>query len=324
MDIMKKIAIVAFAAVAMMSCAQNDIVELNQEAITFENAFVENNTKATDNFTIQKSNLGSFSVWGTTKGNEDGAAIAPIFVEEPVSSVDNGVTWTYGITQYWIADNTYEFVALKNYDTTTPVTVVNGLPTKFTYTYNDAAPLDVVAAKASAIGQASDNDAVSFTFDHLLAKAFFTLENTIATNTTGNVYTYEITDVKVVTPTKADCAFNGTKWVWENYSANTAVAFGNSPKVGAVGSAVTSGTAEKARLMIPFNHTALAISCTINTYYNDVLVDVRPYSKTIAKNIEMGNVYNFKFSLGAPGEPIKFTVTDVDAWVEAPVALPQP
>ena len=319
---MKKVLISLFAVAAMVSCANDELVELNQEAISFENAFVENNTRATDDFTILKTNLGSFSVWGTTKGNEDGAAIVPIFTEELVSSTDSGNTWTYGITQYWIAGNAYEFVALKNYDATT-VNVENGLPTKFTYTYNDAAPKDVVAAKASATGLATGNPAVSFTFDHLLAKAFFTLENTITTNTTGNVYTYEITDVKVVTPTTANGAFNGTNWVWEDHDANTAVAFGNSPKVGAVGTAATSGTAEKARLMIPYNHAALAISCTINTYYNGTLVDVRPYSKTIAKNIEMGNVYNFKFSLGAPGEPIEFTVNSVDAWVDAPVALPQ-
>ena len=44
-------------------------------------------------------------------------------------------------------------------------------------------------------------------------------------------------------------------------------------------------------------------------------------SNTLAKNIEQGNVYNFKLTLGAPGEEIKFSVDSVDEWVPAGGAL---
>lgn len=314
---MKKIFFALCAVAALASCTNNELVELNKEAIAFQNAFVENGTKVTDNFTITKTNLESFSVWATTQHGTN--AVVPILAEEAVSSTDNGATWGYTTKQYWIDGNAYKFVALKNYDAIT--TLTDGLPTEFSYTYNTTAPKDVVAAAASATGLASGNPAVSFTFDHLLAKAYFTLENTMTTNTVGNVYTYELTGVQITTPFSADCVFNGTKWVWENQGTPTTLSFGDTPEVGAAGNAVTSDTADTAHLLIPYNHTALAVAFTINTYYNGSLVNVQPYSNTIAKNIEQGNVYNFKLTLGAPGEEIKFSVDSVDEWVPAGGAL---
>ena len=99
---MKKILFAIICAGAVISCAKEEVVTADYEAIFFENAFVDNATKALDNYTITKSDLGTFYVWGTTQrpGVDE---IVPIFVQEEVSSSDSGENWTYasGKTQYW-------------------------------------------------------------------------------------------------------------------------------------------------------------------------------------------------------------------------------
>ena len=189
---MKKILFSILCAAAVINCAKVEVVTAEQEAITFENAFVDNATKALDSYTVTKNNLVTFDVWGTTQrpGVED---IVPIFVKEAVSSADNGATWTYDAanTQYWIPDNAYAFAAVKNYES---VGLVNGVPA--TIVYDAAAQTDLLYDGVTATGAvAGNNENVSFTFEHLLSKAYFTVKNEMST--ANENYSYKVSNIAI-------------------------------------------------------------------------------------------------------------------------------
>ena len=58
----------------------------------------------------------------------------------------------------------------------------------------------------------------------------------------------------------------------------------------------------------------LNITCTIETLLNEEVVDLQNFNKSISYTFAPGNAYNFIISLGL-NEPIKFTVTKVNDWV---------
>ena len=103
---MKKIILATLAAASLVACAKEDIVaSTNGEAIAFDNAFVDNTTKAIDPSTT-KANLVGFQVYGTTKGDHAGAETINIFNDLAVGhNLTDGVGpegWKYAtsFTQY--------------------------------------------------------------------------------------------------------------------------------------------------------------------------------------------------------------------------------
>ena len=100
---MKKIFLVALAAIGMTACMQDEVVEIaNGGAIAFDNAFVGNATRAES---VTTANLDAFKVWGYV-GNPSGVVFNGTLVEE-----ENGL-WTYDETQYWMPKNAYWFAAV--------------------------------------------------------------------------------------------------------------------------------------------------------------------------------------------------------------------
>lgn len=324
---MKKILFTILCAGAVMSCAKEEVITANQEAITFENAFVNNATKAIDGFTVTKDNLATFNVWGTTQMPETGSAIVPIFAEVAVSG--SGSAWSYdaGYTQYWIPGNTYVFAAAKNYD---GFTIKNGVPSTFTVDAENQK--DLLYATKSQVGQPTgSNTAVAFDFEHLLSKVYFTVQNTITTNVTGNVYAYRVTDIKITNAYQdgtyyvvADGTNAAKSWA---VSTPDAVEFSKmtagvdeAPIVVGKVSAADEATSYYARLVIPAAYTALNVTCKVETLLNGAVVDVQDYNKTVAHTFVKGNSYNFVLSKGLPGEKIEFTVNTVKDWTENTVS----
>ena len=320
---MKKTLFTILAVAALAGCAKEQIVTVNQEAITFENAFVDNATKAIDNYTITKSNLGTFDVWGTTQRpaiNE----IVPIFVKEVVSSTDNGNTWTYSAsnTQYWIPGNSYVFAAAKNYES---VSLVDGVPA--TIVYDAEVQTDLLYDSATATGaEAGSNASVAFTFEHLLSKAYFTVKNQMST---GNAnYSYRVSNVAINNAVKkATYTVATEKWadVTESYTASAPLAFGNvngladatATEAVKIFAGTTNFTSHYSRLLIPAEYkdaNKLNITCTIETLYGDSVIDVENYDRDIAFTFAKGHAYNFILTLNNPGDEIQFTVTAVDEW----------
>lgn len=329
---MKKTLFTILAVAALAACAKEEVVNVNHESIAFDNTFVDNATKAIDP-SITTLTLDGFTVYGTTQGNETGAPIVNIYSAVPVSgsvtSVDqNGNAtagnWTYAdqFTQYWIADNTYNFAAVKN---GTVGTDSNGMPSSLAY--DAATQTDLLYAEATATGKASGNEAVAFTFSHLLSKVKFSFQNTSAASTNPN-YTYKVTYIEIsgVGLTASCDVTDFPDYEWGTpvtyYAADAPLTFGHIVANGVaanedavkVGSQVTK-LSNYERLLIPGNYTAMNVKARIALLYGDAEVDVLNYDKTVTVNLEGGNAYNFVLT-GSIGEPIEFTVTKVKEWVE--------
>ena len=325
---MKKILFTILCAGAVMSCAKEEVVTAEQEAITFENAFVDNATKALDDYTVTTGNLTTFNVWGTTQMpsavGEAAKPIVPIFDEVAVSL--NGTAWTYGaaFTQYWIPGNRYEFAAAKNYKDGSEV-LVAGLPS--TFEYEAASQADFIYASADAVGKnAGSNANVAFTFDHLLSKAYFTVKNQMSDDNRN--YSYRVSNIALNNVvTEGTYTVNGGTWATDGeYS----LSFGNvngeadvtSAEAVKIFAGTTNYTSHYSRLLIPATYTALNITCTIETLYGNAVIDVEEYDNDIAYTFEKGKAYNFIFTLKNPGDEIKFDVTAVKGWVEGDRNLP--
>lgn len=317
---MKKIFIALLCAGAAISCAKEVVVTADQEAITFENAFVNNATKAQDDYTINKSNLGTFNVWGTTQ-RPDVEEIVPIFAEVAVSSTDNGATWTYAATstQYWIPGNAYVFAAVKNYES---VGLVDGVPA--TIVYDAATQKDLLYDGATATGQvAGSNNAVAFTFEHLLSKAYFSVHNDMSD--ANPLYSYRISNIAINNAVKkATYHVDGEEWkeAVAYYSTDDPLGFGNvngfedAEVVEAVKIPARTHeyTSHYSRLLIPATYNDLNITCTIETLYGDNVIDVENYYRNIDFTFLKGHSYNFIFRLKEPGDEIQFSVVDVNGW----------
>lgn len=313
---MKKILFALCAVATFASCSNDEVVNFDKEAIAFDGAFVDNGTRAADSFTIETNELFDFNVWATTqRPAQEGVAqpIVPILDEVIVCRPDLVSDWVYPIayTQYWIPDNTYQFAAAKNYKA---VTLANGVPSKFTYDAADQK--DLLYAADTRVGQAAGHNApVAFTFDHLLSKAYFTIDTNAMSGYNAN-YTYRITNVcinnavKEATYTVGAATWAGTAY----YTAVNPLTF-NHVNAGDKLVADQTYTSDLARLLVPATYTDLNITCTIETLYGDSVIDVQPYNKSISQEFVKGYVYNFVLALSDPGQPIKFTVTQVNEWI---------
>ena len=318
---MKKILFAILCAGAVISCAKEEVVTAEQEAITFENAFVDNATKALDGYTVNTGNLTSFNVWGTTQMpsevGEPAKPIVPIFGEVAVSL--NGTAWTYGaaFTQYWIPDNHYEFAAAKNYKAGSTV-LVDGLPS--TFDYEAASQADLIYAYAEADGKtAGNNDEVSFTFDHLLSKAYFTVKNEMSAENAN--YSYRVSDL-AINNAVVEGTYTIANGTWAT-DGEYSLAFGNvngladatATEAVKIFAGTRNFTSHYSRLLIPAAYTDLNITCTIETLYGDSVIDVENYDRDIAFTFEKGHAYNFILTLQNPGDVIKFDVVAVNEWI---------
>ena len=317
---MKKILFALCAVATFASCSNDEVVNFDKEAIAFDGAFVDNGTRAADNFTIETNELLDFAVWATTQ-RPSSTEIVPILDSVIVSRTSTSTPWVYGaeFTQYWIPRNTYQFAAAKNYKKD-GVELTNGVPSKFTYDATSQA--DLLYAADTRVGvEAGANAAVAFTFDHLLAKAYFTI-NTEAMSGHNANYTYRITNVCINNAVK-EATYDVASKTWgdvtANYTAVNPLTFNDVNARGKLAAGQTY-TSALARLLIPASYTdsnKLNITCTIETLYGDSVIDVQNYNKSIAQEFVKGFVYNFVMALKDPGQPIEFTVTKVNEWVKA-------
>lgn len=313
---MKKILFALCAVATLASCSKSEVLNLNQEAIDFGTAFVDNGTRATDEFTIETHELFDFNVWATTQRPEQGGVaqpITPILNEVVVCRPDLASNWVYptAYTQYWIPGNTYQFAAAKNYGA---VRLTDGVPAEFDY--DAATQLDLLYAADTRVGQeAGANAKVAFTFDHLLSKAYFTVDTNQMSGDNAN-YTYRVTNICINNAVK-EATYNVAAGTWAgnaNYSTIDPLSFNN---VNTAAKLAANGvyTSDYARLLVPATYADLNITCTIETLYGDAVIDVQNYNKSIAQQFVKGYVYNFMLALKDPGQPIEFTVTRVNEWI---------
>lgn len=306
---MKKILFALCAMATFASCSNEEIVNFDKEAIAFDGAFVDNGTRAADSFTIKTDELMDFAVWATTQ-RPSSTEIVPI-LDSVIVRRTSTTPWVYGaeFTQYWIPRNTYQFAAAKNYK---GVTLTNGVPSQFTYDAADQK--DLLYAADTRVGlEAGANAAVAFTFDHLLAKAYFTIDTNQMSGANAN-YTYRVSDLRITNAVK-DATYDVASKTWAG-TTEYSLTF-NNVNTGNKLAADGVYTSDDARLLIPASYTDLNITCTIETLYGNSVIDVQNYNKTIAQEFVKGYVYNFIMAMSDPGQPIEFTVTRVNEWIKA-------
>ncbi|MBQ9137032.1 MAG: fimbrillin family protein [Alistipes sp.] len=295
---MKKI-FIAMLALAAASCAKNEVVELNREAIGFGDVFVENATRATDPSYSGTADFTSFQVWGTVNG---GAGLVAIYADDSVSgAVGANSVWTCtSQKQYWVKDAEYYFAALANADN-----VALGddkLPKTVTYTADQT---DLVYAKsAKYVGLESDNPLVAFTFNHLLSLVNFTVENG---SQEAEGYSFEVNGITIAGTTGGTCDVTASPVAWTqttagNYSID-AITVDNSTASKDCGTAL---------LVIP---GTVSVSFNVDILCDGTKIATKAYSKADI-TLAAGNSYNFVVTPKV-GEEIKFNVENDPTWTSA-------
>ena len=341
---MKKIILATLAAASLVACAQENVIDsANGEAIAFNNSFVDNTTKSIDP-SITNDNLEGFLVYGTTQGDHDNADVINIFKDLLVEG-SYGNAWTYdaAYTQYWMADNKYNFAAVVNSNTKANLNANlvecdgNGMPKKLTYVADGKTDL-LYARSAQIVGLTSGNPKVAFTFEHLLSKVKFSFNNTTpSTAANASSYTFRVSDIEIVgTPAEATCALGvdaingyntytwtktGTEVATTNYGHIVADGTDANEAATKVGPDTTKWSNNE-NLVIPGKYD-VTITCTIESLIGDAVAKVINYDKTTPVTLQPGVAYNFVLT-GKLGEPIQFTVTEVKEWNDPAVDFNTP
>lgn len=325
---MKKLFIAILGVAAFAACSQEMTLETPKgAAIAFDNAFVNNSTRATD---ITKATLNDFGVYGSVEKEVDSEIQQGlIFTNQRVYK--SGDAFIYSPAQYWIANAQYDFVAIAPYQengdgktptwtyaTTTEDDAKNGTLTF----YNDraAANQDLLFDSAARTTQdiTSKPDAVSFTFNHLLSRVKFTFVNGFAA---GSNITLKVTDVKITNAHKT-----GTIAVTNGAVANTWTAADNTLEV-AFGAAGADFLAEEGGKASTEHHYLIPAQASYNITFNvelkqaNVSLDTYERTATVALDMVKGQSYDLKATLNQNNTsdegqlyPIEFTVTSVENW----------
>lgn len=314
------------AVAALASCMKEQTIATQQPgAIAFDNAIVENATRAALDPSTTTAKLNAFDVWAFM-GKPDGT----IFEGEDVKG--SGHEWSYANTQYWTPGNTYYFAAFA------PMNSANWTLDTTNANYDGAGVVsftnvdgseDLLYAATTATTPKAEilttqgMEKVKFQFNHLLSKVKFTFENGF---TTDNVYVV-VKDVKMTAPKAGTLALNTADWwtgdKWALGTENFQLAFGDVEKL-AMGK---DAEAAAERLSIPASKDYVyEITFTVELYMGEVLAMTSQKVSTVAGvALEMGKAYNFAAVLDASNvatdgnelHPIEFDVTEVKEWVEA-------
>jgi hypothetical protein len=340
---MKKIFVAMLALAAATACSNDELVSVNQEAIGFDNAFINNSVRSVNDPSLTATTLNDFQVYGYVENT-------PLFNAKNIGVTvykDGGnlsadkyagqtkTNWKYEGTQYWIAGANYAFHAvapMTNGDwTKEPATDVANTVINFT---NDG-ETDLLYAYAVATGQVRDNQPIEFDFKHILSKIKISFENAYNASTA----TIKITDVKITNAHATGIAtLNKTATTWDLAGVNTnkEIVFGAATEPEAnYENAYAFGTVYEAaneRFVIPSAEYEFEISFVANLYINGVQIDVNKeadgvngYNHTAKAKFapQPGKSYDIKAVINAENidpenaqEAIEFTVKTLPGWGE--------
>ena len=182
---MKKILLISVLFTALLTACDDTVIEtIDGNTIRFDNAFVNQSTRATD---ITIDNLNNFYVHAWMSNTDDQTAC----IFDGVELTKSANSWTYGGGgRYWFADKKYEFLAFS------PINAqytLDNTHTSFVYNNNGAkaqksagAQDDLIVAKHDRVttpNQLSNDDIqpVSLHFHHLLSRLVFNFVNDFST-----------------------------------------------------------------------------------------------------------------------------------------------
>ena len=336
---MKKTLFAALALAFVASCSNEEVVEMAQkEAISFENAFVNNSTRSVNDPSYTNANLfEDFKVYGYVNNSSLWPA------GEKVTGSALNEEWSYTNTQYWINGASYVFHALAP-EMAATTNASTGLTLSFTNTDGKS---DVLYATATATGIASGNQPVKFDFKHILSKVKFSFEN--AYNSTNA--SIKVKDIKIHNAYKTGTvtlSSNGIAWTAQAGTTDNPLAFG----IATDNEATTTGDnykennddqfafgitreSQEELLIIPGAAAATTegeetkegykVTFTVELYVGNDLI--KSYDHTVYANFTpvASNSYDIKAIIDHTNidpedpngqEPIKFTVTNITDWTE--------
>ena len=87
---MKKIFIAIVALAAATACSNDELVSVNQEAIAFDNAFINNSVRSVADPSLTASTLNDFAVFGFVEGAVlfDGVRVAKVGSDNAIANDD--------------------------------------------------------------------------------------------------------------------------------------------------------------------------------------------------------------------------------------------
>lgn len=176
---MRKMLFAIFAMGALVSCLNEEILDLNREQIAFGEVFVDNGTRA--DYSQLGKPVTAFKVYGTATGLGNTVQIfngADVtrpnnYYNGETGEYNSSVPWVCTAAQYWLPKVEYKFAAIVD----GAATATTGLPVTIPFTVADGdANFDLLYAEAQAITDENgvpNNSPVAFTFRHLLSKMQF-------------------------------------------------------------------------------------------------------------------------------------------------------
>ena len=313
---MKKQLLFAFAAMSLVACVQEEVVTVNQSnAIAFENAFVDNATRAAVDPSTTTASIEGFNVWGFMDQPS-----GVVFTGDPVTKV--GGAWTYAETQYWAPNHTYYFAAVSPIDGNWELggTANTYGPGVLSFTNEDGSEDLLYAATSVETPRELDllkqgMEPVKFHFSHLLSKVKFTFVNGFTTSNSS----VEICDVKMTAPKTGTIDLAVENW-WDNddwkVEGDLTLEFGNVARL----AATKADECAKERLTFPVDKAyEYEISFTVKLYTGDQLaLELPKTTKVSGVALEMGKAYNFSAEINPENlylPSIEFDVVEVKDWV---------
>ena len=300
--------------VSMASCSLEEVVEQpTPQAIGFS-SFVGKPTKAVTQ--TEKTNLGSFQVYGGYATNTS------VFEGVSVASVDNGNTWNYTNTQYWVPGQSYKFAAMG------PTNALTGKGTlSFDYgtghlTLQDYTEANLENSKDIVYAgnvtrttnsplETQDYEAVPFTFGHIMSWIKIKFVHKM---TSG--YKITVSDV-TVTGVKTGATFAGTGTSTDTWSTSLSsdAAFSNqTPANNELTTADASCLVDFIAIPQTVGTLTISFKLTVVDSADNTLVDGKTMSSTVSSATWASNniyVYTANLEYGKVGiYPIQFTVED--------------
>ena len=322
---MKKAFVAILSLAALVACSQDSVVKTPEStAISFDNMFVENKTRAAADPSTTTANINEFAVWGFR-----GDAQELVFNNERVYK--EGDVWTYDHLQYWMEGKDYFFGAVspvnhKDVTVDTQAMSKDGLGT-ISFTNTDGS-VDLIYAEkvvyASEINPSAP-EKVKLQFAHLLSRVKFSFKY----NFPNELTTVAVKNIKInnspangsidVTEARAD-------WSWNipQNGATLVVDFGHVENGSEFEAMDTYYESDKYRLIIPTDETRNHdITFDVVVYNNHVEAQTYSISTTLKdKAFVQGKSYNIVTEITPDNivdgglKPIEFDVIEVEEWLD--------
>jgi hypothetical protein len=268
-----------------------------------------------------------FAVFGFVEGASlfNGTRVA----KEDLATDQTKTSWEYEGTVYWIAGAKYNFNAVAPMTGGNWTKTAAATPEATTLAFTNNGTTDLLYATAAQEGKVSGNEAVAFSFRHVLSKVKFSFENAYnATNAT-----IRVKDIVITNPHKtANVVLTAaTAWDTQATADDFTLAFGmatddesttdakeNVEVAYAYGKVYES---QNERFLIPSTSYDYDVTFTVELLVSNKVVATYNHEVTATFAPAAGTCYDIKAVINAENidpnhaqEPIEFTVNALPEW----------